>query len=327
MDGRTEIHRLSDLRDRLGRVSRVSGLFSLDLASFAMNVYKNEALGEADIVAFNLPFPPLRLMKRDWVGLRILHHLQPLDNFRRLLTTPFDLTYERLTKPDLYVAHSTFSAQSYKAYLGKGRAEIRVVPEGVDGTRFSPAADGARIRKAFPSSKLILYVGPLEPSKQIDMLIRVFKRVKRKVPASQLVIVGEGSEKKKLQAVAGDLGLGSSVHFQGFVAEAELPAFYAASDVFATTSKLEGFGLVLLEAMASGLPTVAFAVASVPEVVSDCGVLIRPFDETEFADNVIRLLEDDAMHEDLARRGLERAKLFTWKNTARAIAENAGLLP
>ena len=113
------------------------------------------------------------------------------------------------------------------------------------------------------------------------------------------------------------LGLEREVIFAGYVDEDELPAWYNAADLFVYPSLYEGFGLPPLEAMACGCPVITSNTSSLPEVVGDAGIMVDPHDVDALADAMERVLTDESLREDMRRRGLERAKRFSWQRSAR----------
>jgi alpha-1,3-rhamnosyl/mannosyltransferase len=102
----------------------------------------------------------------------------------------------------------------------------------------------------------------------------------------------------------------------GFVAQGDLPALYSGARMFVYPSIYEGFGLPPLEAMACGTPVIASNRASLPEVVGEAGLLVEPLDDEAITRHMRLLLEDDAMHAQLAQAGRERAASFTWRRFA-----------
>ncbi|HEX2087483.1 MAG TPA: glycosyltransferase family 1 protein, partial [Solirubrobacteraceae bacterium] len=111
------------------------------------------------------------------------------------------------------------------------------------------------------------------------------------------------------------------VQLAGYVAEEDLPALYALASAFVFMSSYEGFGLPLLEAMACGTPVISSNVTAMPEVVGGDGLLVDEISADALAEQMERLAGDDALAEDLRRRGLARASTFTWERTARRCAE------
>jgi glycosyltransferase involved in cell wall biosynthesis len=111
-------------------------------------------------------------------------------------------------------------------------------------------------------------------------------------------------------------GLERRVHFTDYIADDELPAVYNLASAFVFPSRYEGFGLTPLEAMACGTPVVSSDAASLPEVVGDAGILVPPNDATGYARAMSDLSADDAQRAELRRRGLARARAFTWERAA-----------
>lgn len=107
----------------------------------------------------------------------------------------------------------------------------------------------------------------------------------------------------------------------GYVADADLPALYSAATAFVYPSLYEGFGLPPLEAMACGTPVITSSVSSLPEVVGEAAILVDPKDVGALASALQRILKDRQLREELSRRGRERAKLFTWDQTAEKTLE------
>src|SRR5207302_9835111 len=138
---------------------------------------------------------------------------------------------------------------------------------GVDTERFKPRdRDGARVSlKIEQAEKVVLFVGNLEPRKQVDVLLRAFARVRNELPDSVLLVVGSGENAGALDQTANlehltiELNLSDNVRFLGRINDQRLLDCYAAADMFALPSSSEAQGIVALEAMASGLPVVATA--------------------------------------------------------------------
>jgi glycosyltransferase involved in cell wall biosynthesis len=120
------------------------------------------------------------------------------------------------------------------------------------------------------------------------------------------------------------------VRFFGFVPDATLSVLYRLASVFVFPSLYEGFGLPPLEAMASGTPVVTSNVSSLPEVAGDAAVLVDPYDPEAIADGIYRVLTDEGLRHDLRQKGLNRARQFSWEDSARrvrAIYQQAGGAP
>jgi len=140
--------------------------------------------------------------------------------------------------------------------------------------------------------------------------VRAAVAVRRACPKARFLVVGDGPERTSLEALARGLGLEGALAFAGAVENAQLPAVYAASDLFAFHTLHEGLGIVLLEAIASGRPVVTTAAGGTTDIIREGqnGLLVPPGDERAFADAVVRLLLDEATARALAVRGREIAE-------------------
>jgi glycosyltransferase involved in cell wall biosynthesis len=165
---------------------------------------------------------------------------------------------------------------------------------------------------------VILFVGNLEPKKNIERLIEAFHMLKRKhVIEHTLAIAGHrGISYARLRSRVERLGLGASVKFMGYMPRRELPILYSLADVFVFPSLYEGFGLPPLEAMCCGTPVVASNAASLPEVVGDAAVLVDPYDAGDIANGIFKVITSPGLKSDLVRRGCRRAAEFSWERTA-----------
>jgi glycosyltransferase involved in cell wall biosynthesis len=155
-----------------------------------------------------------------------------------------------------------------------------------------------------PKEPIIGVVGRLSPEKGVEVALRVFELVRRRVPSAQLYVVGEGPERVALEEDARRLGLGDSVVWLGY--QEDLKRLYSRMSVFLLPSRSEGLPNVVLEAMALGLPVVATAVGGVPEVVTDgrSGFLTSSEDVEGLARRVADLLEDEPLRQRLAQDAL-----------------------
>ncbi len=193
-----------------------------------------------------------------------------------------------------------------------------------------PSAEvlAACTRHGLTPGRFLLYVGVLEPRKNVPMLLQAFARVAAQFPDVPLVIVGKkGWMYDAIFAEMTALGLADRVIFTGYVPEEDLPRLYGGARAFVYPSLYEGFGLPVLEAMQCGAPVVTTDISSMPEVAGDAALLVKPDDVDGLAAALTRVLSEDALVADLKRRGLARAALFSWERTARetrAVYEEAG---
>jgi glycosyltransferase involved in cell wall biosynthesis len=173
---------------------------------------------------------------------------------------------------------------------------VRPISCGIDLSRFRTrtAPEGFRSRYRVPARPTIAYVGRLDREKNLDVLVRALHPVRRRVADAQLMLVGTGEQRRRLEALADRLGVADAVVFTGFVEDDDLPAAYAAADVFVNPGTAELQSLVTLEAMASGLPVLGADASALPHLVRDAhnGYLFPPGDAATLADRLATVLAD-----------------------------------
>jgi glycosyltransferase involved in cell wall biosynthesis len=195
--------------------------------------------------------------------------------------------------------------------------KIVVVANAIDDHFWSTPAeeDVSRVRERYQlDHQFVLYVGNIKPHKNLVRLIEAFAEFRRSgFEDVKLLIIGdEISKLPELRRSVHRHKLHKHVRFLGYQTDQTLAILYRLAAVFVFPSLYEGFGLPPLEAMASGTPVVTSNVSSLPEVAGDAAVLIDPYDVDSIVDGLRRVLSDPALAEDLRRRGLERAREFSW---------------
>lgn len=166
----------------------------------------------------------------------------------------------------------------------------------------------------------ILYVGSLEPRKNISTLIRAFEKLRQDNPdlETKLVLIGGHSPlfaDEQLQITS----FKKDVIFKGYVPDEQLKEYYQSARVVAYPSLYEGFGLPPLEAMASGAPVVTSNTSSLPEVVGDAALMVSPYDVDQLSETLRRVITDRDLQDELRRRGYEQVKKFNWYRVARNV--------
>ena len=175
------------------------------------------------------------------------------------------------------------------------------------------------LRRAGVERPYILFVGSVEPRKNILRLLEAYHKVLKWSKRWQLVIVGGRNYWKSSPVVqkVEQLGLQDQVKLTGYIPDEDLPAIYNGADLFCLPSLYEGFGLPVLEAMACGVPVITSNSSSLPEVAGDAAILSDPYNVDEIASAMERILEEPELAQELRQRGLARAAQFTWEKTAR----------
>ncbi|NOX63451.1 MAG: glycosyltransferase family 4 protein [Chloroflexi bacterium] len=233
-----------------------------------------------------------------------------------------------LRASDAFVAISAATARDFQALYHVQPERITVAPLAADPI-FRPqppeSTTELRVRLNLPTH-YALYLGSNKPHKNLPRLVEAWARVSghdRSRSASadaetlHLVIAGAWDERyPEAKRLAHARHLDHVVHFLGPVANKDLPALYAAADLFLFPSLYEGFGLPVLEAMACGTPVACSNTSSLPEIVGDAARLFDPASIESMTEAILNLWRNSSKRQELTRRGLERAAQFTWRRTA-----------
>lgn len=210
-------------------------------------------------------------------------------------------------------------------FLHRRPDEVFIVQCGVD-PQYAPTPSDhdpwVRIRNLNLPDRFVLSVGTIQPRKDLVTLLDAFARLAARDADLHLVIVGgRGWGYDDPERMIADRKLSGRVHLAGFVGQDDMPDIYRAARLLLFTSRYEGFGLPLLEAMASGTPVVATRTSSVPEVVGAAALLAEVGDAAGLAEAAGRILADDGVRRELALAGLARARDFSWERSAAATIE------
>jgi glycosyltransferase involved in cell wall biosynthesis len=222
---------------------------------------------------------------------------------------------------DKFLTVSVHSKRDISKYLNIPMEKITVIHLAA-GEHFRPLAEPvirSALDRAGLSQPYILYVGSIEPRKNLMRLLEAYAQLRHWSTRWDLVVVGgrniwksspvgETTEKQNLEPF---------VHFTGYIPDSDLPGIYNGADLFVFPSLYEGFGLPVLEAMACGTPVITSNTSSLPEVAGDAALLVDPYNVEEIAAAMRHVLEDSALANDLRERGLKHAKKFSWEKTAR----------
>lgn len=216
---------------------------------------------------------------------------------------------------------SDYARKEISGYFKLEEKNIAVVPNCYE-DRFRPISDAEELEQirskySLPSN-YILYVGTIQPRKNLNLLIKSFFSLKKSGKISQkLVIAGrKGWLYSSLFDLIKELGIEGEVIFTGFVPDEELPYIYNMADIFVYLSLFEGFGIPPLEAMACGIPVVCSNSTSLPEVVGDAGILVDPTDQKSVEEAILKVLKNPELRDEMREKGLFQAGKFSWERTA-----------
>jgi glycosyltransferase involved in cell wall biosynthesis len=203
---------------------------------------------------------------------------------------------------------------------------ITVLLSGVD-ARFNHISDEhllltTRRKYNIGTAPYIFSIGTVQPRKNYGRLIQSLAHLRSSGYDINLVIAGgKGWLEDPIYENIRANKMEKHVHFIGYADEVDLPTLYSAAYCFAFPSLYEGFGLPVLEAMACGTPVITSNVSSLPEVAGDAAIMIDPYDIDALNHALQQLLDDQALYQTLIKKGLERARLFSWDNSARQLRD------
>lgn len=291
-----------------------------------------------DCINFHQPFSAFAVMRSDSCkNIRKVYTCHSLafeeyasrnakpNSFAKKIVHSFHLGSRRwiekkvLNKSDLIVVLSRYTRDKLLDIYGVPDEKIAIIPGGIDLVRFHPPADKRAIRERLhlPQKKTILLtVRNLVPRMGIENLIRAMQEIVKSVPDIYLIIGGAGPLKDDLAMLSRRLNLDHYIHFTGFIPEDALPEYYQAADIFVLpTIELEGFGLVTLEALASGTPVLGTPVGGTQEILSrfDSRFLFKDISHESISRLIIEMCHEYRNHPDQWQFDSRRCRQFTEK--------------
>lgn len=232
-------------------------------------------------------------------------------------------------RADVILTVSEFSRQEIQRYMGIPTEKIEVIYNGVDMERYHPGYTVAQIGAAKSRYRIcgsyILYLGTLEPRKNIETLITAYNLLKKEIGSDRLpklVLAGKkGWMYETIFTLVQNYGLENDVIFTGYVDEEDVPVLLCGAHIFAFPSLYEGFGIPPLEAMACGTPVITSNTSSLPEIVGEAGILIPPMDAEGLKRSMQQLLTDEVMRQHYIKAGLKQVREFTWARSAEKLVD------
>ena len=237
-----------------------------------------------------------------------------------------DIFPHLIKKGDLFIADSEFSRSELLDFFPMSAERVISVPLGADpmfAVRAKEVIEPILSQYGLKAGTYTLSVGTIEPRKNIERLIDVYvslpSELRNQYP---LVLVGgRGWNSEQIHQKMERYRQEGWLKYLSFVPNDHLAAIYSGARLFACISHYEGFGLPVLEAMASGIPVISSNVASLPEVGGDAVVYVNPNDDEQIREALMRVLGDDALCQDLSIQGLKRSQVFSWERCAQKTIE------
>ncbi|MBN2588131.1 MAG: glycosyltransferase family 4 protein [Candidatus Fermentibacteraceae bacterium] len=301
------------------------------------------------VVRVSFPSPGLQLWYQ--AGLPVRMRKDRLDLFHDpvyplplFLPVPGVITVHDLsgyTDPGVHSLRSSLAARLYPRHLRKAKRIIadslytaseigRLFPDVAEKTDVVHLGVSERFRKVSDTDALsrvavkyglpsgfMLFLGTLEPRKNLSRLLSAFAAAAGDIPQSLVIAGGLGWKYGELLRAVSVHPFRDRIKLTGFVEDEDLPAVLSLAEFLVYPSLLEGFGLPVLEAMACGTPVMTSNTSSMPEVAGDAALLVDPFSLESMTSGLLAMATDGDLRRELAGRGTGRASLFTWERTAR----------
>jgi len=294
------------------RIRRLRSHLHIASAPIALGFPLRLAQEDFDIVHAHLPFPWFA----DWsVAIARLKHKPAILSYHNdilgegltgLMAWLYNHTFLRFTleRVDRIVLSSNEGGRGQSPQLARHKQKTVAIPPGIDIERFAPATGRREEGVVFFLSVLDRY----RYYKGLEYLLRALPRVRERIPAVKLVVGGDGPLKESYRQLAADLGIADSVEFPGRIPDESLAATFNRASLFvlpSTTSAQEGFGIVLAEAMACGIPVVATTAVGMADAVREhrAGIVVEPQDAEALAQAMLTILSDRWLQGELGRNG------------------------
>ncbi len=278
---------------------------------------------KADVsLFFNYYLPPFVGGKK----VTMIHDMVCMDcpetmNFKTKMMLKMTLK-KSIRRADKIIAVSQFSKERIMYYFDVPDDKIAVMPNGVDLDVYRDDFHENQVEdvclKYAINSEYFLYLGTLEPRKNIERIIEAYYMLTQKTDDVPLLVLAgkKGWLFESIFETVKKYQLEDKIVFTGYVSEEDAPVLLFGAKAFVFPSLYEGFGMPPLEAMACGTPVITSNCTSLPEVVGDCGILVNPLETEEICDAMFKLLDDDELCKKLSKDGRKRAEEFTWKRAS-----------
>lgn len=267
----------------------------------------------AFVAPFVLPIPAVVTV----YDLSFIHYPERLPAARRLYLAQASRYTCQHARRVIAISHST--AQDIAASFDIPADKIDVASPGCDLAHFRPLpfAEISAFRRAqgLPE-RFWLFVGTLEPRKNLPVLLEAYAKLPRRERLPLVIGGDKGWDYDPIFAAVDRLSLANDVRFPGYISAELMPLWYNAAEAFIYPSVFEGFGMPVLEAMACGTPVVVSDASSLPEVAGNAGICIPPHDAEAWSDALRRICTDEVWRAQAREMGMKRAALFTWRATA-----------
>ena len=226
---------------------------------------------------------------------------------------------ELVQQSDQIITVSKRSARLLAEKFGAKEGKVNVVYNAIDSSKFPNHKETVPSGDSGKKAKVVLYHGRLSVQKGVEFFLRAAQKVLSRDPEVKFLVSGKGDLLPKLVELCFDLGISKNVMFLGYVSDDQLKRIFCSSDVLVLPSVSEPFGIVALESMASGTPTIVSKTSGVAERVKNC-LTVDFWDVDEMASKILSIISYDALYEEMRQNSIVEAKSITWDEVARKTA-------
>ncbi len=314
-----QILRILELKSIIGNY--LGSFFFLHYITFGLNLFRKKNYNfykNSDVILLNLPIGFTRFFNKRKIPLvSIFFHYVPRENKLGLLYYPiYHLLEKKQYRNSYVITISNSSKIDLVKYYNIKEESIKVIPIGVDTDNFNLTKSSIELRKIYGNS-VLLYSGLMVPRKRVQILLKSMTYIIKEIPDIHLILTGEGLQLDYYKKLAKALGIQKNVSFLGFVRDEELSKLYASSDLFVFPSELEGFGQVILEAMASETPVICANKLPMSDLIEDGGITFKLNDPKDLSEKIINLLKNRHKLTDLKNNTIKIIKKYEWSNIAK----------
>lgn len=301
-----EVTRLGSRITFYANKSEVNWTFSPMLPLKVKNFIQNNSF---DVINTHGPFAPnlplLALIYSNALNIATFHTAFSGFNYYKLAKFLFTGISRKI---DGSICVSRKALKEVYPHFPKGN--YKIIPNGVDTKRFTPK--GKKLQE-FSDKKIILFLGRLDPRKGLPVMIRALPLIKEKIPEAILIVAGKGAPPENIPQK-----LRKYIIFKGMISNEMVPVYYRSADIYCSPALSgETFGIVLLEAMACGTPTIASDIDGYREVIPDKEMLFQKGNPKALAEKAISLLRNKTKRRKIKKAGIKTAKEYDWSNIAK----------
>jgi mannosyltransferase B len=228
-------------------------------------------------------------------------------------------------RSDLILTISESAKSDIIKHFNVDEKKIEIVTPGIDLEKYLHNYTDMELENVRKKYKLpenyILYLGTIEPRKNIERTIKAFIKYKKEVKDDLKFVIVGGKGWKYDNIMKLIESMGTDIILTGYIDEEDKIPIYKLAQIFAFPSLYEGFGMPVLEAMAAGVPVITSNVSSLPEVAGDAAILVDPLNEDEIFEAYKKILSDKKLQLEMIEKGLEQAKKFEWKESAKVLEQ------